>query len=129
MIILLNGSLGIGKTTLADSLMEGIDHSVMLDGDFLVAANPEPSNGLEHLHSTLSLLVPHYRSFGYQHFVISHIWTAQEEIDDLRYRLANYDGDFRCFLLTLPAEENLKRISSRTSGRALDEIDTSSYAQ
>lgn len=123
MIILLNGPLGVGKTTLADALMESIDQSVMLDGDFLVAANPEPSDGLEHLHSTLSLLVPHYRSLGYQHFIIAHIWTAQDEIEDLRDRLANYDDELRCFLLTLPEEENFKRINSRSSVRALDELD------
>ncbi|RUO35088.1 Gar/GrdA family gentamicin resistance ATP-binding protein [Aliidiomarina soli] len=123
MIILLNGPLGIGKTTLADALMESIDQCVMLDGDSLVAANPEPTDGLEHLHSTLSLLVPHYRKLGYQHFVIAHIWTSQEQIDDLRRRLASYDADFRCFLLTLPTEENLKRINRRASGRAVDEID------
>lgn len=121
MIILLNGPLGIGKTTLSEALMESIDQCVMLDGDFLVAANPEPSDGLEHLHSTIALLIPHYQSLGYKHFVIAHIWTAQEEIDDLRHRLVNHDSDFRCFLLTLPIEENLKRIHRRASVRALDE--------
>ncbi|MFP6378365.1 hypothetical protein B4U30_39275 [Klebsiella pneumoniae] len=121
MIILLNGPLGIGKTTLADALMESIDQCVMLDGDFLVAANPEPSDEIEHLHSSIALLVTHYQSFGYKHFVIAHIWTAREEIDDLRNRLVNHDSDFRCFLLTLSAEENFNRIHRRASVRALDE--------
>ena len=121
MIILLNGPLGIGKTTLADALMESIDQCVMLDGDFLVAANPEPSDKLEHLHSTIALLVPHYQSLGYKHFVIAHIWTTQEEIDDLRHRFVNHDAEFRCFLLTLSAEENRKRINRRASVRIVDE--------
>ena len=38
MIIVLNGPLGIGKSTLAEALAESIDQSVMLDGDHLVAA-------------------------------------------------------------------------------------------
>lgn len=32
MIIVLNGPLGIGKSTLAEALAEAIDHCVMLDG-------------------------------------------------------------------------------------------------
>ncbi len=121
MIILLNGPLGIGKTTLADALVESIDQCVMLDGDGLVAANPEPSDRLNYLHSAIALLVAHYRSFGYKHFVINHIWTTPEEMDDLRHRLADHDNDFRCFLLTLPTEENLERIHRRASVRALNE--------
>ena len=42
MIILLNGPLGIGKTTLAEALMERVQQCVMLDGDHLLAANPSP---------------------------------------------------------------------------------------
>lgn len=121
MIILLNGPLGIGKTTLADALMESVRQSVMLDGDHLVAANPPPNDDLEYLHSTITLLVTHYRSFGYRHFVIDHIWTTPGQIEDLRFRLADSDADFRCFLLTLPIEDNHQRIERRAGLRALEE--------
>lgn len=40
MIIVLNGPLGIGKSTLAEALTESIEQSVMLDGDRLAATNP-----------------------------------------------------------------------------------------
>ena len=53
MIILLNGPLGIGKSTLAEALAESIDLCVMLDGDHLVAANPPPADEQEHLHATI----------------------------------------------------------------------------
>lgn len=121
MIILLNGPLGIGKSTLAEALSESIPQCVMLDGDALIAANPEPADPLEHLHSTLALLIPHHRRFGYAHFVISHLWTSRAQIHDLRRRVAAMDDDFRCFLLTLPLEENLCRIQRRQSTRAIDE--------
>jgi thymidylate kinase len=121
MIIVLNGPLGIGKSTLAEALSESIEGCVMLDGDHLVAANPESPDPLEHLHSTLALLVEHHRRFGYRHFVIDHIWTSAADLADLRGRLAHMDDDFRCFLLTLPAEENLERIERRASVRALEE--------
>lgn len=120
MIIVLNGPLGIGKSSLAEALSESIDFCVSLDGDSVVAANPEPET-LEHLHSTLALLINHHRSFGYQHFVINHLWRSAEEFADLHSRLAAIDPEIHFFRLTLPVEENLRRIQLRASIRALDE--------
>jgi len=105
------------------SLAESIEQCVMLDGDHLVAANPPSCDPLEHLHSTIALLVAHHRRFGYRHFVVDHIWTAPAELADLRDRLVGMDDDIRCFLLTLPAEENLRRIQRRAGARALDEVE------
>ena len=123
MVIILNGPLGIGKSTLAEALAESIDHCVLLDGDNLIAANPPPANETEYLHSTIELLVAHHRRWGYQHFVIDHIWRAPAALGDLSRRLLDIDAgsDVRCFLLTLPLEENLRRIERRQRARALDE--------
>ena len=123
MIIVLNGPLGIGKTTLAEALTESIEYCVMLDGDHLVAVNPPPADEMEHLHSTIALLVAHHRRFGYRHFVIDHIWRSPEDLADLHRRLLAVDADaeVRCFLLTLPADQNRRRIEQRQHGRALDE--------
>lgn len=121
MIVVLNGPLGIGKSTLAEALAESIDHCVMLDGDHLVAANPPADDEREHLHSTLALLVGHHRRFGYRNFIINHLWRSASGLDDLRRRLSDLDPDLRCFLLTLPADENLRRIERRAASRAIDE--------
>jgi len=122
-IIVLNGPLGIGKSTLAEALTESIDSCVMLEGDRLVAVNPTPANELEYLHSIIALLVAHHRRFGYRHFVIDHVWPSSAELDDLRHRLTAIDreADVRCFLLTLPLDENLRRIERRQQARAIDE--------
>ena len=40
MVIVLNGPLGIGKSSLAEALTESIDACAMLSGDHLVAVNP-----------------------------------------------------------------------------------------
>ena len=125
MIIVLNGPLGIGKSTLAEALAESIDGCVMLDGDYLVAANPPPADAVEFLHATIALLVAHHRRFGYQHFVINHLWRRPLELADLRRRLLDFDdkADIRCFLLSLPLDENLRRIQKRQSARAIDELE------
>jgi hypothetical protein len=123
MIIVLNGPIGIGKSTLAEALAESIEYCVMLDGDRLLAANPPPAEELELLHSTVALLVAHYRRFGYRHFVINHVWRSSAELADLRRRVTaiDIDAEVRCFLLTLPADENLRRIDRRQAARAVDE--------
>ena len=123
MVIILNGPLGIGKSTLAEALAESIDMCVLLDGDHLIAANPAPADETEYLHSTIELLVAHHRRWGYRHFVIDHIWRTPEELAELCRRLRAIDAgsEVRCFLLTLPLEENLRRIERRQSARALDE--------
>jgi len=122
-IILLNGPLGIGKSTLAEALAESIDHCVMLDGDHLVAANPPPVDETEFLHSSIALLTAHGQQSGYRHFVINHLWRTAGELGDLRRRLLalDTDADIRCFLLTLPLDENLRRIELRQRARAIDE--------
>jgi hypothetical protein len=122
MIIVLNGPLGIGKSTLAEALTESIDGCVMLDGDGLVAVNPPYRDELEHLNSTIALLVAHHYGYGYRHFVIDHIWRSPAELADLCRRLVHVDSEIRCFRLTLPAEENLRRIERRASARVLDEL-------
>lgn len=125
MIILLNGPLGIGKSTLAEALTERIDRCVMLDGDHVVAVNPPHDDEYEHLHATLALLVEHHRRYGYRHFVIDHYWPSPDAIDDLRQRLYRLDphAEFRTFLLRSSVQENLARIARRQTARAIDERD------
>ncbi len=122
MIIVLNGPLGIGKSTLAEALSESIEACVSLDGDSLVAVNPEPENS-QLLHHTLELLISHYQSYGYRHVVINHLWLSIEDWQDLERRLKPLDPELYFFCLTLPKAENLKRIALRASTRALDETD------
>lgn len=125
MIVILNGPLGIGKSTLAEALAESIDGCVMLDGDHLAAANPPAADEVEHLHSTIALLVRHHERFGYRHFVINHYWRSAADLADLRDRLVTGAPaeEFHCFLLTLPVEENLRRIERRQQHRAIDEAE------
>jgi chloramphenicol 3-O-phosphotransferase len=118
LIIILNGPLGIGKTTLAEALTENIDACAMLSGDYLIAVNPPSETELELLHSALALLVTHHSRFGYRNFVIEHVWRTESELADLTCRLD--DPDVHCFLLTLPLDENLRRVERRQAARAID---------
>ena len=122
-MILLNGPLGIGKSTLGEVLGEAIGRSVTLDGDALSALNPPPGDEWAALHEVISVLVRHHLSQGYDCFVVNHYWSSAEQIADLMSQLQSIDARFRmhCFRLTLSKEENLRRIASRQKVRAIDE--------
>src|SRR6185503_5902537 len=115
-IVILNGPLGIGKSTLTEALSESIEQCVALDADHLVAVNPPPADVLGHLHSTIALLIEHHRRYGYRHFVINHIWRKPAELRDLLRRIREIDNNFaiHCLLLTLPLDANLQRIARRS---------------
>jgi len=123
MIIVLNGPLGIGKSTLADALVESIEDCVMFDGDRLLAMNPPAPDPLATLHSTLGLLVAHHRRSGYSNFVLDYIWKSPAELADLRQTLGVGSDEFRTFLLTLPMDENIRRIEQRARSRMIDTLD------
>jgi thymidylate kinase len=125
LVILLNGPLGVGKSTLGEVLGEAIDRCVTLDGDRLAALNPPPADELASLHETIALLVGHHLARGYDRFVINHYWSTREQIFQLedRLRAAAPGCEFRPFLLALTKDENLRRIALRQSTRAIDETE------
>ncbi len=124
MIVIVNGPIGIGKSSLGEALSESIENCVHIDGDRIAAANPPPDDEIEFLHSTICVLVPHLQRYGYRHFVINHYWESPDAIADLERRIRKLDPaqKFRRFLLTLPMDQNLERIRRRQSARAIDEL-------
>lgn len=125
MFLLLNGPLGIGKSTLCEVLGERLPLSVAIDGDSLLALNPPPEDEAAALHEAIEVLVRLQAGRGYRHFIVNHAWRSHDEIEDLLGRLrglSGYSGE-RVFLLSLPREANLARIARRQAARAFDEVD------
>lgn len=125
LIIVLNGPLGIGKSTLGEMLGEAIERSVTLDGDSLAALNPPPADEIASLHATIALLIGHHLGNGFERFIVNHYWSSPRQIGDLEERLRRVapGAEFRWFRLTLSKQENLRRIELRQSARAIDETD------
>jgi hypothetical protein len=124
-VILLNGPLGIGKSTLGEMLGEAVSRSVTLDGDSLVALNPAPADEIGSLHATIALLFGHHLASGFDRFIVNHYWSNTAQIADLeeRLRVVAPDVETRRFRLTLSKQENSQRIALRQSTRAIDETD------
>lgn len=122
MIIVVNGPLGIGKSTLSEALLERIERCAMLDGDAMVAVNPAPQDPVGHFHEGLLLLLEHHRRHGYRNFVINHLWETAAHLDTLCRALARDDEKVFRFRLTLDPMANLARIGRRAQARELDEL-------
>jgi len=64
MIIIINGSLGVGKSIVADQLRYKFDKSIHLDGDHIGDVHPfkiYDEVRLNHLYHTLELLIGFHR--------------------------------------------------------------------
>ena len=69
MIIIINGSLGVGKSSVADQVHYKFDKSVHLDGDYIGDVHPfeiYDDARIGHLYRTLELLISFHQKNGYQ---------------------------------------------------------------
>ncbi len=119
MIIIINGPLGIGKTSLSWALLERFERAVMLDGDYLGAVRPfdlhSPAR-VEYLYQTLRQAVAFHQANGYPNFVINYVFETPESLARLRQLLANLDPDIRAFRLVCRDEAEMERRIRRRAG-------------
>lgn len=76
MIVILNGSVGVGKTSVSCALNESLDRSVMLDGDYLGAVRPfeiYDDARVAYLYKTVVHLLEFHQAHGYTNFVINYV--------------------------------------------------------
>ena len=116
MIVILNGSVGVGKTTVAWALSQSFGKSVMLDGDYIGAVHPfriYDDARVSHLYRTLAYLIRFHQKHGYTNFVINYVFETPESLAELVSYLRPLDGDVHTFWLTCSAVEQRRRILKR----------------
>ena len=116
MIIIINGSLGVGKTSVADQLHYKFDRSVHLDGDAIGDVHPfeiYDDTRISHLYRTLELLVGFHQKYGYHNFVINYVFESPESLQDLLDLLLPLDPSIHAYWLTCDIKEQAKRIRDR----------------
>jgi len=120
MIVIINGPLGIGKTSVAWALNARLQPSVMLDGDYIGAVAPfeiYDAARVAYLYKTLAHLVSyHQREGGYRNFVLNYVFETAESLAELVALLEPLDARVQVFRLTCAVEEMERRIGRR--GRA-----------
>lgn len=89
MIVIINGSVGVGKASVADKVHRQFGKSVCLDGDYIGDVNPfeiYDAARIDHLYRTLAHLIAFHRQNGYQNFVINYVFEAAEQTERIRQR-------------------------------------------
>ena len=116
MIILINGSLGVGKSSVSEELHHKFDKSVYLDGDYIGYVHPfeiyDPAR-IDHLYRTLELLVRFHQQNGYPNLVINYVFESAESLQDLVDRLTPLDAAVHTYWLTCDQTEQARRIQGR----------------
>lgn len=126
MIIIINGSLGVGKTSVADCLHYKFDRSVHLDGDAVGDVHPfeiYDDARIDHLYRTLALLVSFHQQHGYHDFVINYIFESPESLQDLLDLLHPLDPAIHTYWLTCDVDEQAQRIRRRSRQGLAWELD------
>ena len=122
MIIIINGSLGVGKTSVAETLQCKFDRSVHLDGDAIGDVHPfeiyDPAR-IIHLYEALALLVRFHQKHGYANFVINYVFESADSLQDLLKLLRPLEPSIHTYWLTCNGQEQAKRIQ----GRRREELD------
>jgi len=116
MIIIINGSLGVGKSSVADELHWKFDKSVHLDGDYIGDVHPfeiYDDARIDHLYRTLELLVSFHQKNGYHNFVINYIFESPDSLQGLIDLLRPHDASIHTYWLTCDEKEQAQRIRNR----------------
>jgi chloramphenicol 3-O-phosphotransferase len=118
MIIIINGSLGVGKSSVAEALHMKFDKSVNLDADYIGFVHPfeiYDEARIDHLYRTLELLVGFHQKNGYSNFVINYVFESPDSLQDLLERLRPLDANIHTYWLTCGEDEQAQRIRARPS--------------
>lgn len=115
-MIIINGSLGVGKSSVADQLHFKFEKSVHLDGDYIADVHPfqiYDEARIRHLYRTLELLIGFHQKNGYHNFVINYVFESPESLGELLNLLNPLDSSILTYWLTCQEDEQAKRIQNR----------------
>lgn len=118
MTIIINGSLGVGKTSTSWLLLEQFEKSVMLDMDYLAAVHPssifdKPS--IEYTYKTTAHLIDFHKKNGYPNFIINYVFENNESLNSMIQKLEAIGEKVFTVRLVCEEKEQLKRILKRNN--------------
>ena len=116
MIIIINGSLGVGKTSTGDELTWMFDKAIHLDGDSVGNVHPfnvsDPGR-IDHLYRSLALLIGFHQANGYSNFVINYVFESADSLRELIRLLQPLDWQIHTYWLTCDPQVQAGRIRRR----------------
>lgn len=121
MIIIINGPLGIGKTSVSWELLRCFERAAMLDGDYLGAIQPfeiYDQARIAYLDQTFVHMTAWHKQHGYTNLVINYVFEQPEALARLRHLLQPLDDQIYAFRLTCSDAEMERRIRRRAGIQA-----------
>jgi broad-specificity NMP kinase len=117
MVIIVNGPLGIGKSTVSWELLYRFPRAVMLDVDHVAAFHPFDFYEQAHLdysYETLRVLVEHHVRHSFEDFVVNWVLESAEQLARLTASVAGAGGPVHAFRLRCEPEVVAARVRARS---------------
>jgi hypothetical protein len=115
-VIILNGAMGVGKTTTARELTERLAPALFLDADHVADFRPfdvcEPAH-LDYIEDTLCHLLAFHAANGFERIIIAWVFETPERLERFTARLREQDHGVQAFRLTCAADEHERRVRMR----------------
>lgn len=124
MIIILNGSCGVGKSTVAQVIASKLERSVHIRGDdlrnlvFDAKINEEQNMLVD--RNVLSL-VRNYNKSNYCNIIIDNVYENKQHLETLTEEIRKIDPCIYVFRLYVSLEENIKRNAGRKKESIMEE--------
>jgi gluconate kinase len=125
--VLVTGTVGSGKTTVADEIAvllheQALPHA-LLDLDWLCQTYPAPEHDLyrdELMLKNLAAIWPNYRAEGVRYLVLARVIEDRKHLD--RYREAIPEADIQIVRVIAPPDLIQKRLKAREVGSFYDTL-------
>lgn len=120
MVIILNGSVGTGKSSTMEALVTGFSQAVALDGDAIGDVQPfeiYDEKRISYLYKTLEYLVRFHMEHGHENFVINYVFETAEQLTDLSSRLQALGQQVYAYWLHCRDECQAARIRKRNTNQ------------
>lgn len=128
MVIIINGPLGIGKTSISWNLLARFDHAVLLEGDYLAAIQPFDYYNQAHLdyaYMTFGVIMAHHVAHGIRNIIINWVFESSEQLARLKQELELYDLPIATYRLWCQPDVIAARIQQRNQPDVAWEIQRS----
>ncbi len=115
-VVILNGPMGVGKTTTARALVDRLAPALFLDADHVADFRPfdvrEPAH-LDYIEDTLCHMLAFHASQGFERVVVAWVFETAERLGHFSERLRAQGHAVHAFRLTCDAREHEARVRAR----------------
>ena len=116
MIVIINGPLGIGKSTAAWGLLHRFSQAVMLDGDYVAAFQPFDYYNQAHLdyaYHTFGVLAAHHHQHGITNIIVNWVLESPAQLSRLHGAIRIPHIPIRSYRLRCDADVMADRVRRR----------------